>query len=114
MSTLTCLDSVNKYNKQKDTDKIIMGDNFGNIIYLEININELGFNSTKPDLVDPTKRVIDSSQLKGRRVKKKVHDETVVRVKYIEELSSFISCSTSSKVSLCIEELNKFLEKDEK
>ena len=36
------------------------------------------------------------------------------KVKYIPELSSFISCSTSPKISLCIEELNKFEFKDVK
>lgn len=112
MSGLTCLDNINKINKQKDSDKIIIGDSFGNIITMEISLNELSSNNTKTDLFDPMRKIIEVDSVKNFIVKKKVHDEAVTKIQYIPELKSFISCSSSEKISLVIEELFKFEHKD--
>lgn len=80
MSALTCLDSINKANQHKESDKLIIGDSFGNVMTLEININDLSANNTKPDLVDPQKRVIDLENFKHSLIKKKIHDEAVTKV----------------------------------
>lgn len=112
LSNLTCIDSVTKQNTHKECDKLIFGDNMGNIMTLEVNINDLASNNTVPDLVDPTKKVIELERLKNSFVKKHVHDEAVTKVIYVPEMSSFISCSISDKISLVIEDLHKFETKD--
>jgi WD40 repeat protein len=112
IANVTCIDTVHLSSKVRDTDKVIVGDSFGNIMTMEINVNDLSSNNTKPDLMDPSKRVIDLEALKRLFVKKHVHDEAVTKLKYIKELSCFISCSISEKVSLVIEDLRKFETKD--
>ena len=112
MAALTCMDTIWKHNQHKDFDKLIFGDSFGNIMTMEINLNDLTSNNTKPDLVDPTRRTIDPENLKNSMIKKKVHDEAVTKIQFIPEINSFISCSSSEKVSLVIEELVKFETKD--
>ena len=77
---MTCIDSIYKTNQFKDTDKLIAGDSFGNIITFVININELSTNNTKPDIIDPTKTVIQLDNVKNEIVKKKIHDEAVTKV----------------------------------
>ena len=131
---MTCIDSIYKTNQSKETDKLIVGDSFGNIMTFTININELSSNNTKADIIDPTKTVVQLDNIKNEFVKKKIHDEGVTKVfivhfslkmtlnyfllkrikkiKYIPQLSSFISCSSSETVSLAIEELEKFEKKD--
>ena len=80
MINMTCIDSIYKTNQFKDTDKVIVGDSFGNIMTFIININELSSNNTKPDIIDPQKRVIELDSVKNAFVKKKIHDEAVTKV----------------------------------
>lgn len=112
MSNLTCLDTINKTNQHKDSDKLIVGDSFGNVLTMEISMNDLSSNNTKPDLFDPMRKIIEVDSAKNLIVKKKVHDEAVTKIQYIPELNSFISCSPSEKISLVVEELFKFEHKD--
>ncbi len=102
---MTCIDSIYKTNQSKDTDKLIVGDSFGNIMtfvnfldinfnwsrrsklishlilyYKIININELSSNNTKPDIIDPTKTVVQLDNVKNEFVKKKFFDEAVTKV----------------------------------
>ena len=112
LSNLTCIDSINKHNNHKESDKVIIGDSFGYIMTLEVNSIDLAPNNTVLDLVDPTKKVVDFERLKHAFIKKKVHDESVTKIIYVPEMSCFISCSISEKISLVIEDLNKFENKD--
>lgn len=80
MANLTCIDTIHLPSKIKDTDKVIVGDSFGYIMTMEINVNDLSSNNTKPDLMDPTKRVIDLEGMKRLFIKKKIHDEAVTKV----------------------------------
>jgi hypothetical protein len=80
MANLTCIDTIHLPSKIKDTDKVIVGDSFGYIMTLEINVNDLSSNNTKPDLLDPSKRLIDLQEMKRLFVKKKIHDEAVTKV----------------------------------
>lgn len=80
MINMTCIDSIYKTNQLKDTDKLIVGDSFGNIMTFIININELSTNNVKPDIIDPTKMVIQLDSVKNEFVKKKIHDEAVTKV----------------------------------
>ena len=76
---MTCIDSINKMNQSKETDKVIVGDSFGNIMTFVINVNELSSNNTKPDIIDPTKTVVQLDNVKNEFVKKKIHDEAVTK-----------------------------------
>ena len=80
MTALTCIDSINKFNQCKETDKIIMGDSFGNIMTLKIHVNDLSANNTKPDIIDPRCRTVDFDHIKSSFIKKKIHDEAVTKV----------------------------------
>lgn len=80
VSALTCIDSIDKVNGQQESDKMIFGDTFGNVMMLEVNLSQVSYNNTKPDLVDPLKRVIDLDDFRDKFVKKKVHDEAVMKV----------------------------------
>ena len=80
MINMTCIDSIYKTNQLKDTDKLRVGDSFGNIMTFIININELSTNNVKPDIIDPTKMVIQLDSVKNEFVKKKIHDEAVTKV----------------------------------
>ena len=77
---MTCIDSVYKTNQSKETDKLIVGDSFGNIMTFTINVNELSSNNIKADIIDPTKTVIQLDTIKNEFVKKKIHDEGVTKV----------------------------------
>jgi hypothetical protein len=103
---------MSKHNNHNETDKIIMGDSFGYIMTLEINANDLAANNTVTDLVEPSRKVVELERLKHGFIKKKVFDEAVTKVIYVPEMSSFISCSSSEKISLVIEDLYKFENKD--
>lgn len=85
LSALTCIDSFDKVNSHQESDKIIFGDTFGHVMTLEISLNHLTFNTTKPDLVDPQKRVLDLDDLKETFVKKKIHDEAVMKVNELQK-----------------------------
>lgn len=67
---------------------MLFGDTFGNVMTLEINVNQMSYNNTKPDLIDPHKRVLDLDDFKETFVKKKVHDQAVMKVIY----SAFFVC----------------------
>lgn len=73
-----------------ESDKMIFGDTFGNIMTLEINVNQVSYNNTKPDLVDPHKRVLDLDDFKDTFVKKKVHDQAVMKVNKIPTYFLFL------------------------
>ena len=113
---MTCIDSIYKTNQSKDTDKLIVGDSFGNIMtfvnfldinfnwsrrsklisylilyYKIININELSSNNTKPDIIDPTKTVVQLDNVKNEFVKKKIFDEAVTKVVKFSKFSNFMT-----------------------
>lgn len=112
MVNMTCIDSIYKWNILKETDKVIIGDSFGHIMTFVLNVNELSSNNIKSDITDRSKAVLFLDPIKNELVKKKIHDEAVTKIRYIPELSSFISCSSSETCSLAIEELEKFEKKD--
>lgn len=80
LSALTCIDSIDKVNSHQESDKLIFGDTFGNVMTLEIDLNHMSYNNTKPDLVDSHKRVLDLDDFRDVYVKKKVHDQAVMKV----------------------------------
>jgi hypothetical protein len=62
-----------------------MGDEFGNIMTLEINSNDLSSNNTVPDIMDPNKKLVDYERFKSSIIKKKIHDEAVTKVLFLKQ-----------------------------
>lgn len=73
-------------HQHKESDKFIFGDSFGHVMTLELNSNDLSYNNTKADLVDSQKRVLDLENFKDSFVKKKIHDEQVMKVRTLSKL----------------------------
>lgn len=70
---LTCIDSVrDPHNIDKYTDKLIFGDNAGNIMLLRVNTN---------DLSNTNKTTLKLDEFKEAFIKKRIHDEAVAKVK---------------------------------
>jgi WD repeat-containing protein 64 len=116
MANLTTIDAINDGSSgnshNNEVDKVIVGDSFGNIIIFTLCLNDLSTNSTKPDLFDNQRRVLELNPIHNKLVKKKVFDEGCIKIKYIPQLKAFIGCSSSESVSLVIEDLEKFEKKD--
>jgi hypothetical protein len=73
---------VNKTNEMLDSDKVIIGDEFGNVILIKLNMSDFSTNNTKVDLVDNQKKVVNLERFKQPIIKKKLHDAAVNKVKF--------------------------------
>lgn len=79
---LTCIDCATNLNSpvKDDNDVIVFGDCTGYVMLLRINANDFQSNNTKNDLLNPDRRIISLQSLKNSFVKRKIHDEAVIRV----------------------------------
>ncbi len=75
---LTCIDNATDH--KKDYDRIIFCDSDGYVMCLKLNLNDLVSNNTKPDILNDDRRILQLQNLKNSYIKRKIHDEAVIRV----------------------------------
>ncbi|NWU60668.1 WDR64 protein, partial [Pterocles burchelli] len=86
------------------TDNILMGDDKGYVQLFTVTSDCLGLKQHK-DKKESQLQVLDSKTF--NIVKRKIHDDWVVKVKYISELNCFGSCSSDSIHSFVLDDIKR-------
>ncbi|XP_077201090.1 WD repeat-containing protein 64 isoform X2 [Paroedura picta] len=101
---LLCICSVHQPAEQLVRDDILMGDDGGHVNLFTLTSDDFGLKQSKSKKQAHI-QVLDSK--KFRHIKRKLHDDWVVKVKYIPALNSFVSCSLDSIHSLVLDDLKR-------
>ncbi|XP_015280051.1 PREDICTED: WD repeat-containing protein 64, partial [Gekko japonicus] len=101
---LLCICSVYHPTELLVKDDILMGDDGGHVNLFTLTSDDFGLKQTKSKKKAQI-QVLDSK--KFRHVKRKLHDDWVVKVKYIPALNCFVSCSLDSVHSLVLDDLKR-------
>ncbi|XP_041352298.1 WD repeat-containing protein 64-like isoform X2 [Gigantopelta aegis] len=88
-------------------DCILFGDDQGYVNILTVTAKDLTMKNTKGEKKNTHSYVIDPTKLAQPIVRRRLHDDWVLRVKYFPELRCFASCSPSSVHSFVLEELGR-------
>lgn len=99
-------------------DRILFGDDQGYMNLLTVAAKDLTMKNSKGGEKKPVKdqnilHVIDPSRLAVPMVRRKVHDDWVLKIKYFPELHCFASCSPSSRSSFVLEEIDRLYDNGE-
>ncbi|XP_074945906.1 WD repeat-containing protein 64 [Phalacrocorax aristotelis] len=85
-------------------DNILMGDDKGNVHLLTVTSDHFGLKQRKGKK-ESQLQVLDSKSF--NIVKRKLHDDWVVKVKYISDLNCFGSCSSDSIHSFVLDDIKR-------
>lgn len=109
--TIHCMTYVPwKLNGMPD-DCILFGDDQGHINILRLSSKDLHMkNANTHTGNDSQAMVIDPAKLSNEIIKRKVHNDWVVKVKYFPQLQLFGSCSQCSVTSFVLGDLDKLLD----
>ncbi|XP_035826428.1 WD repeat-containing protein 64 [Aplysia californica] len=110
-----CMVSIPNSNGGPE-DKILYGDDQGYVNLLTILAKDLTMKNSKGDnkrSQNSQSYVIEPSKLSHHIIRKKLHDDWVLKVKYFPDLRCFASCSPSSNLSFCLEEVDKIFHLNE-
>ncbi|KYO23820.1 WD repeat-containing protein 64 [Alligator mississippiensis] len=100
---LLCVSTVN-ISDQQAKDDILMGDDGGHVSLLTVTSDDFGLKQSKAKRKSQL-HVLDSRNFKN--IKRKLHDDWVVKVKYISVLNCFGSCSLDSVHSFVLDDLKR-------
>ncbi|XP_019382264.1 PREDICTED: WD repeat-containing protein 64 [Gavialis gangeticus] len=100
---LLCVSTVNIADQQAKDD-ILMGDDGGHVNLLTVTSDDFGLKQSKAKRRSQL-HVLDSRNFKN--IKRKLHDDWVVKVKYISVLNCFGSCSLDSVHSFVLDDLKR-------
>ncbi|NXX18689.1 WDR64 protein, partial [Podargus strigoides] len=95
--TVTMLDQLTK-------DNVLMGDDKGYVHLLTVTSDHFGWKKSKGKK-ESQLQVLDSKTF--NIVKRKLHDDWVVKVKYISDLNCFGSCSSDSIHSFVLDDMKR-------
>ncbi|XP_060098123.1 WD repeat-containing protein 64 [Heteronotia binoei] len=101
---MLCICSVYHPTEQLVKDDVLMGDDAGHVNLFTLTSDDFGLKQSKSKKKAHI-QVLDSK--KFRHIKRKLHDDWVVKVKYIPALNCFGSCSLDSIHSLVLDDLKR-------
>ncbi|XP_048361047.1 WD repeat-containing protein 64 [Sphaerodactylus townsendi] len=99
---LLCICAVYQPAEQLVKDDILLGDDGGHVNLFTLTSDDFGLKQSKKQAQI---QVLDSK--KFRHIRRKLHDDWVVKVKYIPALNCFVSCSLDSIHSLVLDDLKR-------
>nr|XP_056709319.1 WD repeat-containing protein 64 [Euleptes europaea] len=99
---LLCVCSVYQPAEQLVKDDILMGDDGGHVNLFTLTSDDFGLKQSKKKA---HVQILDSK--KFRHIRRKLHEDWVVKVKYIPALNCFGSCSLDSVHSLVLDDLKR-------
>ncbi|KAL8568266.1 hypothetical protein ACOMHN_040839 [Nucella lapillus] len=88
-------------------DLVLFGDDQGYVNVLTIGSKDLNMKNAKGEKRNSQSVVIDPSKLSTPIIRRKIHGDWVLKVKYFPELRCFASCSPSSRQSFVLEETER-------
>ena len=123
VTPVTCIDCTSELNQVFDT--VIVGDADGHIMMVRLSVNNLTYKNCIKDPNCDSRYIMQLQYFLKFWTKRKIHDSSVLKVgivyililnytrfelkvRYITELKSFISCCGNSKNSLAFEDVYKF------
>ncbi|XP_054828108.1 WD repeat-containing protein 64 [Eublepharis macularius] len=101
---LLCICAVYHPTEQLVKDDILMGDDGGYVNLFTLTSDDFGLKQSKSKKKKHI-QVLDSKKFK--HIKRKLHDDWVVKVKYIPALNCFGSCSLDSVHSFVLDDLKR-------
>ncbi|XP_053157119.1 WD repeat-containing protein 64 isoform X2 [Hemicordylus capensis] len=99
-----CVCAIHRPSELLMKDDILMGDDGGYVNMLTMTSDDFGLKQSKSKKKTQL-MVLDSK--KFQKLKRKLHDDWVVKVKYISALNCFGSCSLDSVHSLVLDDLKR-------
>ncbi|XP_074844739.1 WD repeat-containing protein 64 [Carettochelys insculpta] len=100
---LLCVCTVN-LGDQQAKDDILMGDDGGHVNLFTVTSEDFGLKQSKAKKKSQL-QILDSRKFKN--IKRKLHDDWVVKVKFISALNCFGSCSLDSVHSFILDDLKR-------
>ncbi|KAM7172200.1 WD repeat-containing protein 64 [Macrochelys suwanniensis] len=100
---LLCVCTVN-LGDQLAKDDILMGDDGGHVNLFTVTSDDFGLKQSKAKKKSQL-QILDSRKFKN--IKRKLHDDWVVKVKFISALNCFGSCSLDSVHSFVLDDLKR-------
>ncbi|KAM9156359.1 WD repeat-containing protein 64 [Pangshura tecta] len=100
---LLCVCTVN-LGDQLAKDDILMGDDGGHVNLFTVTSDDFGLKQSKSKKKSQL-QILDSRKFKN--IKRKLHDDWVVKVKFISALNCFGSCSLDSVHSFVLDDLKR-------
>ncbi|ESP02905.1 hypothetical protein LOTGIDRAFT_230398 [Lottia gigantea] len=94
-------------------DTILYGDDQGYINLMIVAAKDLTMKNGKGDKKNSPSYVIEPHKMANPVVRRKLHDDWVLKVKYFPDLRCFGSCSPSSNQSFVLEELERLSDNGE-
>ncbi|XP_070180399.1 WD repeat-containing protein 64-like [Littorina saxatilis] len=85
-------------------DVVLFGDDQGYVNVLAISAKDLNMKNSKGEKRNSQNVTIEPSKLSNPIVRRKIHGDWVLKVKYFPDLRCFASCSPSSQQSFVLEE----------
>ncbi|XP_071795581.1 WD repeat-containing protein 64-like isoform X1 [Asterias amurensis] len=104
-NSVQCMTYV-PYNTSIHEDSILFGDDLGYVNLLRIAAKDLNTKHAKVDKRNGN-LVIEPATLSYPIQKRKLHDDWVLKVKYLADLRCFASCSPSSSTSFVLESIDR-------
>uniref|UniRef100_A0A8C2TS83 WD repeat-containing protein 64 n=2 Tax=Coturnix japonica TaxID=93934 RepID=A0A8C2TS83_COTJA len=102
-NSLLCVCTVTM-SDQLAEDTILIGDDKGYVYLLKVTSDHLGMKQCK-DKKQSQAQILDSKDF--NIVKRKLHDDWVLKVKYISDLNCFGSCSSDSIRSFVLDDIKR-------
>ncbi|XP_025037637.2 WD repeat-containing protein 64 isoform X5 [Pelodiscus sinensis] len=100
---LLCVCTVN-LGDQQAKDDLLMGDDGGHVSLFTVTSDDFGLKQSK-EKKSSHLQILDSRKFKN--IKRKLHDDWVVKVKFISTLNCFGSCSLDSVHSFVLDDLQR-------
>nr|XP_025037635.1 WD repeat-containing protein 64 isoform X2 [Pelodiscus sinensis] len=100
---LLCVCTVN-LGDQQAKDDLLMGDDGGHVSLFTVTSDDFGLKQSK-EKKSSHLQILDSRKFKN--IKRKLHDDWVVKVKFISALNCFGSCSLDSVHSFVLDDLQR-------
>ncbi|KAJ6664662.1 hypothetical protein lerEdw1_006235 [Lerista edwardsae] len=101
---LLCICSIQRPAETLMKDDVLLGDDGGFVNMFTLTSDDFGLKQTKSK---KNKQIIVLDSKKFKNVRRKLHDDWVVKVKFIPALNCFGSCSYDSVHSLVLDDLKR-------
>ncbi|CAH1792147.1 unnamed protein product [Owenia fusiformis] len=86
-------------------DTILFGDDQGYINYLTVAAKDLTMKNSRGERKTSQNINVDPTKMTYPVIRRKIHDDWVLKIKYFPELRCFASCSPGEKISFVLEEV---------